>query len=66
MGMTKLEEQIAKAVKELLEESDIPEIPETDPEIISERVEHAQKKRDTRKIRESRRLFRRWRKQSGI
>jgi len=64
--MTKLEEQIARAMKELLEENEIPEIPEPDPEIISERVERTQKKRDTQKIRETRKLFRLWRKQAGI
>jgi hypothetical protein len=66
MGMTKLEEQIERAMRELLEENEVPEIPEPDPEIISERVERTQKKRDTQKIRESRKLFRRWRKQSGL
>ena len=64
--MTKLEEQIEAAMKELLEESDIPEIQDPEPEIIAERIERRQKKRDTQNIRESRKLFRRWRKQAGI
>ena len=64
--MTKLEEQIAEAMKDLLEENETPDIPEPDQELISERVERRQKKRDTQDNRESRRLFRRWRKQSGI
>lgn len=64
--MTKLEKQILAAMSELLEEASVPEIQDTETEIIVERVDHAQKKRDTQTIRESRRLFRRWRKQAGF
>ena len=64
--MTKLEEQIARAMKELLEETEIPEVSEPEAELISERIERRQKKRDSQSIRESRKAFRRWRKKAGI
>ena len=64
--MTKLEEQIERAMKELLEEQETPEIPEPDPEIMTESVEKILKRRNSQRKWESRRLFRKWRKQSGI
>ncbi len=63
--MTELENKIAKALAELLNESQ--EIQDTETEeILKETVDRNQKKRDHRISRESRRIFRRWRQKSGI
>ena len=63
--MTKLERQIAQAMKELLEEGISQE---TEKEVIKEsrQVESKKPERDSTEKEESRRLFRRWRKQAGI
>ena len=64
--MTKLEKQIEAALAELLEENKIQEVVETEEELLAENMERKQKKRDTQRIRESRKTFRRWRKQAGF
>ena len=64
--MTELEKKILAAMSKLLEESSVPEIQDPEPEIIAESMERKQKKRDSQHNRESRRLFRRWRKQAGF
>jgi len=63
--MTRLEEQIAEAMKKLLEEQEEIE-PAYEEEVLIESVERRQKKGDSRINRESRRIFRRWRQKSGI
>lgn len=60
--MTELENKIAKALAELLNESQ--EIQDTETEEIL--VESKNPRKDPAERRESRRLFRRWRKQAGI
>ena len=64
--MTKLEEQIEAALAELLEEGSVQEVPENEEELLSENTERKQKNRDSHSTRESRKTFRRWRKQAGF